>query len=268
MYFPDAIASCGVKEDYVFSFGEIVGKDSSNVQSFGFPARILDMKCIDADLQEIDMHPAMRNKTMDALVGLAVFDDTDRHFSAPLLVPVELRLNYLNADNVSKEDLLEKDTYTRSISYLLQYSAESVFLFSGRLSSQMINILSRWRRGSDSSKMKGWKFLSPEEFSNFIHFTEDYPYRPVTDFKGISDSIDSFLANRDILQCAYYISGYVRDLLTDFHRRYKIEEVRYLSDCLKNKFDSVFAKYSPDTKDIDFLKYAVEDVLQSFEVCQ
>lgn len=90
MYFPDAIASCGVKEDYVFSFGEIVGKDSSNVQSFGFPARILDMKCIDADLQEIDMHPAMRNKTMDALVGLAVFDDTDRHFSAPLLVPVEL----------------------------------------------------------------------------------------------------------------------------------------------------------------------------------
>lgn len=260
VYCEAAIKQAAVNEKYHRSFDEIVQKDSPG-RSFGFDQRILTMQCIDMDQVETD-RSGSNKRTMDLLVGIANFNDNSRKYSSIRLLPIELKLN-CESFNLSKSALKNKDTHTRTLLLGTIFTKESLFLFPQDLISVAQSNLNRWSKGSNAAEVENWVFISPEQINAYIHFEEDYPYQPKTDFQVISSQIDTHIQNGNIERCAKYLDGTIRPQVEKLRAQYMKDEVVYIINQLKAKMDQVYSELpsNTDPTEKEYLKICVDDIL-------
>lgn len=259
VYCAETIASCKFQHSHCFSFGEIVGKDSPG-KSFGFAPRILDMKYLDLDMIETDAKGDNDN-TMDLAVGVSEYDDCLCVNSSNSLLLVELKLN-CGKFNLKERDLLSKDKHSREMcKEEIKCSDASVFLFPENLVRQARNFLERWRRGSGSSRLNKWEFLSAKDFNVYIHFSEDYPYRHKTNFDDIDYKIDVFVSKGQIGACADYIDTYVKELAEYYWKRRNVNELSFIIGRLTTKMESIYLQSFADQVEMAYLKLCADSVL-------
>ncbi len=267
VYCEDVLSSCRTYKNYKCTFEEIVQKDSGN-KDFGFDKkRILKMQSFDVD--EIERNTGKsgdKDCTMDLVIGIASFDCTERKFSNRRLLPVELKLN-CKSFNLEKGKLKEKDKHTRAMEWNgVPFSTKSIFLFpSVRIIREAKNRLGRWKRGSGGSDMKNWVLLTPKGFNTYIHFEEDCPYSPKTDFSRIESTINKFITKDKIEDCAYYLYDSIRPILEDFKNQYKIEEIRYVVECLRKTMDAIYPKLPPSNEAKLLKSISEDDILDPYE---
>lgn len=265
VYCEDVLSSCRTYKNYKCTFEEIVQKDSGD-KDFGFDKkRILKMQSFDVD--EIERNTGKsgnKNCTMDLVIGIASFDCTERKFSNRRLLPIELKLN-CKSFNLKIDDLKNKDEHTRAMEWNgVPFSSKSIFLFP----SGIIDIANRFvaskQRGSGGSDVKNWVLLTPNDFNNYIVFAEDYPYSPKTDFSSIENSINNFITEGNIWGCTCYLVESVRPRLEVFQKRYKIEEIKYVVECLRKTMDAIYPKL-PQSDEAEFLKSRSDEILDFYE---
>lgn len=265
VYCEDVLSSCRTYKNYKCTFEEIVQKDSGD-KDFGFDKkRILKMQSFDVD--EIERNTGKsgnKNCTMDLVIGIASFDCTERKFSNRRLLPIELKLN-CKSFNLKIDDLKNKDEHTRAMEWNgVPFSSKSIFLFP----SGIIDIANRFvaskQRGSGGSDVKNWVLLTPNDFNNYIVFAEDYPYSPKTDFSSIENSINNFITEGNIWGCTCYLVESVRPRLEVFQKRYKIEEIKYVVECLRKTMDAIYPKL-PQSDEAEFLKSKSDEILDFYE---
>lgn len=264
VYCEDVLSSCRTYENYKCTFEEIVQKDSGN-KAFGFEERILKMQSFDVDKIEMNTSEnADKDCTMDLVIGIASFDDTERKFSNRRLLPIELKLN-CKSFNLEKGKLKEKDKHTREMKWnYVPFSSKSIFLFPSGIIDKAKNELGRWKRGSGGSDVKNWVLLTPNDFNNYIVFAEDYPYSPKTDFSSIENTINEFITEGNIGGCTCYLVESVRSRLEVFQKRYKIEEIKYVVECLRKTMDAIYPKL-PQSDEAEFLKSRSDEILDFYE---
>lgn len=199
---------------------------------------------------------------MDLLVGIANFDDNLRKYSSMSVLPIELKLNCVSF-NLKKADLKNKDIHTRRFNLGTIFTKESLFLFPQNLISVAQSNLNRWSKGSNAAEVENWVFISPEQINAYIHFEEDYPYQPKTDFQVISSQIDTFIQNGNIEGCANYLDGEIRERVERLRAQYMKDEVVYVINQLEEKMDQVYSKLPSDIDSIerDYLKICVDSIL-------
>ena len=266
VYCEDVLSSCRTYKNYKCTFEEIVQKDSGD-KDFGFDKkRILKMQSFDVD--EIERNTGKsgnKNCTMDLVIGIASFDCTERKFSNRRLLPIELKLN-CKSFNLKIDDLKNKDEHTREMEWNgVPFSSKSIFLFP----SGIIDIANRFvaskQRGSGGSDIRNWILFDPNGFNDYIHFVESCPYYPETDFSSIENTINEFITEGNIWGCTCYLEESVRPRLEVFQKRYKIEEIKYVVECLRKTMDAIYPKL-PQSDEAKFLKSISEDdILDPYE---
>lgn len=265
VYCEDVLSSCRTYENYKCTFEEIVQKDSGN-KDFGFNECIIKMQSFDVDEIERNTCKKSGNKncTMDLVIGIASFDCTERKFSNRRLLPIELKLN-CKSFNLKIDDLKNKDEHTREMEWNgVPFSSKSIFLFP----SGIIDIANRFvaskQRGSGGSDIRNWILFDPNGFNDYIHFVESCPYYPETDFSSIENTINKFITKDDIEGCIRYLEESVRPRLEVFQKRYKIEEIKYVVECLRKTMDAIYPKL-PQSDEAEFLKITSDGILDSNE---
>lgn len=265
VYCEDVLSSCRTYKNYKCTFEEIVQKDSGD-KDFGFDKkRILKMQSFDVD--EIERNTGKsgnKNCTMDLVIGIASFDCTERKFSNRRLLPIELKLN-CKSFNLKIDDLKNKDEHTREMEWNgVPFSSKSIFLFP----SGIIDIANRFvaskQRGSGGSDIRNWILFDPNGFNYYIHFVESCPYYPETDFSSIENTINKFITKDDIEGCTRYLEESVRPRLEVFQKRYKIEEIKYVVECLRKTMDAIYCKLK-QSEEAEFLKITSDGILDSNE---
>lgn len=265
VYCEDVLSSCRTYENYKCTFEEIVQKDSGN-KDFGFNECIIKMQSFDVDEIERNTCKKSGNKncTMDLVIGIASFDCTERKFSNRRLLPIELKLN-CKSFNLKIDDLKNKDEHTREMEWNgVPFSSKSIFLFP----SGIIDIANRFvaskQRGSGGSDIRNWILFDPNGFNDYIHFVESCPYYPETDFSNIENTINKFITKDDIEGCIRYLEESVRSRLEVFQKCYKIEEIKYVVECLRKTMDAIYPKL-PQSDEAEFLKSRSDEILDFYE---
>lgn len=265
VYCEDVLSSCRTYKNYKCTFEEIVQKDSGN-KDFGFNECIIKMQSFDVDEIERNTCKKSGNKncTMDLVIGIASFDCTERKFSNRRLLPIELKLN-CKSFNLKIDDLKNKDEHTREMEWNgVPFSSKSIFLFP----SGIIDIANRFvaskQRGSGGSDIRNWILFDPNGFNDYIHFVESCPYYPETDFSSIENTINKFITKDDIEGCTRYLEESVRPRLEVFQKRYKIEEIKYVVECLRKTMDAIYPKL-PQSDEAEFLKSRSDEILDFYE---
>lgn len=266
VYCEDVLSSCRTYKNYKCTFEEIVQKDSGD-KDFGFDKkRILKMQSFDVD--EIERNTGKsgdKDCTMDLVIGIASFDCTKRKFSNRRLLPVELKLN-CKSFNLKIDDLKNKDEHTREMEWNgVPFSSKSIFLFPPEIIGIANRFVAEKQRGSGGSDIRNWILFDPNGFNNYIHFAESCPYYPETDFSRIENTINEFITEGKILDCAYYLDESIRPILEDFKKQYKIEEIKYVVECLRKTMDAIYPKL-PQSNEAKLLKSISEDdILDPYE---
>ena len=266
VYCEDVLSSCRTYKNYKCTFEEIVQKDSGD-KDFGCDKkRSLKMQSFDVD--EIERNTGKsgnKNCTMDLVIGIASFDCTKRKFSNRRLLPVELKLNCKSFNPKIIGDLKNKDEHTRAMEWNgVPFSSKSIFLFP----SGIIDIANRFvaskQRGSGGSDIRNWILFDPNGFNDYIHFVESCPYYPETDFSSIENTINEFITEGNIWGCTRYLEESVRPRLEVFQKRYKIEEIKYVVECLRKTMDAIYPKL-PQSDEAEFLKSRSDEILDFYE---
>lgn len=266
VYCEDVLSSCRTYENYKCTFEEIVQKDSGN-KAFGFEERILKMQSFDVDKIEMNTSEnADKDCTMDLVIGIASFDDTERKFSNRRLLPIELKLNCKSFNPKIIDDLKKKDKHTREMEWNdIPFYPESIFLFPSGIIHRAKNRLGRWKHGLGGSDIRNWNFFDPDGFNEHIVFAEDCPYSPETDFSSIENTINKFITEKNFWDCACYLYDSIRPILEDFKKQYKIEEIKYVVASLRKTMDAIYPMLPPSDEAKLLKSISEDDILYSYE---
>lgn len=267
VYCEDVLSSCRTYENYKCTFRKILQKDSGD-NTFGFEEEhILEMQSFDVDEIERNTCKKSGNKncTMDLVIGIASFDCTERKFSNRRLLPIELKLNCKSFNPKIIGDLKNKDEHTRAMEWNgVPFSTKSIFLFPSGIIDIANRFVAEKQRGSGGSDIRNWILFDPNGFNDYIHFAESCPYYPETDFSSIENTINKFITKDDIEGCTRYLEESVRPRLEVFQKRYKIEEIKYVVECLRKTMDAIYCKLK-QSEEAEFLKITSDGILDSNE---
>ena len=181
------------------------------------------------------------DKTMDLVVGVARFDDTNRTYTQMRLLPVELKLGCSSFNGISKSQLLGKNQHTRDMLAHFQMDNHSVFIFKKEVVSQARSGKSRWEKEPNSNVIANWEMLSPEDYNEYIGFENDFPYRPITNLKEIRENIKNLVEQRDWDGCIDYIER-ERKIAEQYKIKYKLHECQAIAVELDNQIDVIMRK--------------------------
>lgn len=93
---------------------------------------------------------------------------------------------------------------------------------------------------------------------------ESCPYYPETDFSSIENTINEFITEGNIWGCTRYLEESVRPRLEVFQKRYKIEEIKYVVECLRKTMDAIYCKLK-QSEEAEFLKITSDGILDFYE---
>lgn len=241
VYYEQIVKQSQISKKYHHRFIDFLVKDY-NGKIFEFNDQIQETVCVDIDEMETD-HGGNNNNTMDLAIGIAKYDDTHQQFSNLRMLPVELKLGCLSFDGITKDELIDKDRYTRGliISRSLSVDEHSVFLFTKSVSPSANNEKSRWEKESNSNALKHWEMMSPQEYNDYIGFKNDYPYRPITDIGAVVLGLNALFNNGQYDECIDYIEKW-KNNAEKYHIKYMIDEckaiVEGLLQCVDNNLNT------------------------------
>lgn len=149
-----------------------------------------DMECLDMDEYEKNvLRKGQSFHTGDAVMGISTYEN-NRSMSPRLLV-VELRMGYVSTSNLSKKDMEDKVTYTKSLlGGEKPINSESIFIFNNGFIEQAKSWFARNRR--TGGELKNCIPVSVSEFSEKVKSQSDFPYIPIHKEENV---------RKNILQC-------------------------------------------------------------------
>lgn len=241
VYHESYVVESPIPQKYKQRFANILDKDYSG-KRFGFTQRVLDTTCIDMDSIENDI-TGNNDNTMDMVIGIAKLDVSGRIFSDDRFLPVELKLGCKSFDEISKTDLLRKDQHTRTLlnGYSVSIDSHSVFLFAENVAPAAKSKKSRWDKMSNSSNIKFWEMMSPQEYNSYIQFEKDYPYSPITDINGLKEAITNMFSKSGI-DGVIHIVEYYKSKAEKYRIEYNLSECNAIAEALSDSINSLLEK--------------------------
>lgn len=244
VYNEQIVKQSKIHNKYHHLFFDFLVKDYKG-KVFEFNDQIQKTVCIDIDEIETDKG-GDNNNTMDLVIGIAKYDDTRQQYSNCRMLPVELKLGCLSFDGITKEELIQKDQYTRGfiISHSLSVDEHSVFLFTKGVSPSAKNEKTRWENESNSNALKHWEMMSPQEYNDYIGFKNDYPYKPITDITTIVSTLNILFDRAQYDECIDYVDIWKTNA-ENYHIKYMLDECNVIVDSIVQCLN-----YNLNTKDI------------------
>ena len=144
------------------------------------------IECLDMDTYEVMICSGQKQATMDAVIGIADYENN--HKTNCKLLMVELRLGYKSTEGLEAASLNRKVSHTLELlnPAVCLVSDKAIFVFDDLLCQQAIHWMFS-KRYSNVSK-KEWVVMSPTMFCKAYLAPEDLPYQPIHDFvKGKAD---------------------------------------------------------------------------------
>jgi hypothetical protein len=238
VYHESYVVESPIPQKYKQRFANILDKDYSG-KRFGFTQRVLDTTCIDMDSIENDI-TGNNDNTMDMVIGIAKLDVSRRTFSDGRFLPVELKLGCKSFDEISKTDLLAKNQHTRVLlnGYSVSIDSHSVFLFTENVAPTAKSTKSRWDKMPNSSNIKYWEMMSPQEYNSYIQFEKDYPYTPITDINNLKEGIANMFSKGDI-DGVIHIVEYYKSKAERYRLKYNLSECNAIAEALNDSINSL-----------------------------
>ena len=239
-----------INQKYKQLFSNIITKDYGRKQ-YGFSCDVLNAQCVDMDSIENDI-TGNNDNTMDMAIGIAKLDVSRRTFSDGRFLPVELKLGCKSFDEISKTDLLAKDQHTRVLlnGYSVSIDSHSVFLFTENVAPTAKSTKSRWDKMPNSSNIKYWEMMSPQEYNSYIQFEKDYPYTPITDINGLKRAIANMFSKSGI-DGVIHIVEYYKSKAEKYRIEYNLSECNAIAEALSDSINSLLG----ENKDSDVDEY-------------
>lgn len=142
------------------------------------------IECLDMDDYEAHyMQNDANDSTMDAVIGIANYDNN--HKSGSSLLMVELRLGYQSAKNITALSLNNKVKHTMTLLNAAEFpiSQDAVFIFKADVCQQAKHKLDAL--GHSNTSRRRWIVMSPDIFGKAYIAKEDIPYVPLHDYKAV-----------------------------------------------------------------------------------
>ena len=129
------------------------------------------IECLDMDDYEAHyVQNGANDSTMDAVIGIANYDNN--HKSDSSLLMVELRLGYQSAKNITALSLNNKVKHTMTL-----------FVFKADVCQQAKHKLDAL--GHSNTSRRKWIVMSPDVFGKAYMAKEDIPYVPLHNYKAV-----------------------------------------------------------------------------------
>ena len=183
-----------------------------------------DIEGIDIDQFEIDRSIADRDMTMDAMVGVA--DYNNNRAVNNRLVLLELRMDYDSTKRLRHKKLLGKINHTRAaIGAVVRVDEENVFVFRKDVAEEA----KKWMFNTslEYADAKGWVAISTEELENLLQSQANMPYQAITDMTPVDKNLSSKIIAKDF-DAALEIIDYWHKQAEQFKLRYLLKEEQYI----------------------------------------
>lgn len=147
------------------------------------------IECLDMDTYEKKCG-GNADCTVDAVIGIS--NCVNKVTSSHRLLLVELRMLYVNANNLSKTELEQKIKHTKDLlGSELTIDKNSIFIFTNNVAPQARSVMSRLMQGS--KQLKTFLVWSVSDFNNNIKSIDDMPYNPIYPPAKICKELDTFV---------------------------------------------------------------------------
>jgi len=174
------------------------------------------IECLDMDSYEAMNCAGQKQATMDAVIGIADYENN--HKTNAKLLMVELRLGYKSTTGLDAGSLNYKVQHTVELlnPAVCLVADKAVFVFGNTVCQQAIHWINS-KRHSNVSK-KEWVVMSPAMFEKAYLAPEDLPYKPINDFAKGKEDFSKMLENKSWRQIdgslrwwgnAYYQYSYI-----------------------------------------------------------
>lgn len=195
-----------------------------------------DIEGIDIDQFEIDRSIADRDMTMDAMVGVA--DYNNNRTVNNRLVLLELRMDYDSTKRLRHKKLLGKIKHTRAaVGMSVRVDEENVFVFHKDIAEEA----KKWmfNTSQEYPDAKGWVAMSPDELENLLQSQASMPYQAITNMEPIDKELGGKIVAMDY-DAALGVIDYWHKRAEQYKQRYLLKEElhikSHLHDCWqKNK---------------------------------
>ena len=205
-------------------FRDIVDKDYHG-KVFGFSTDVLDMICIDHDRWELS-RSRQHDKTMDCSTVIGSYNYMRQSFSNDRHLLIELKLN-CKQHNLGKNDYTGKINHSGELLYPHIIYDKKIFLFYGSAKGKAKKDVSQWQNGTKGSEFKNILIMNPEEFNNYIGFTDQFPYQPINNASQIENDINNNTADIDNL---FDVLQKWLDISENYGRLYNLNERRHIAE--------------------------------------
>lgn len=186
-----------------------------------------EIPCIDIDEYERSCS-GQNDCTMDAAIGIGTYEQNAVKDQRFLLV--ELRLGYINANNLDYQNMSQKIDHTKDILSGSKIHPNYFFIFTSNVSSVAKNCFSRKMR--QLKNIASWKAMSPQDFLNAIEYRENQPYAPINDINDISISFANAFSKGESSFIKFY--SYWTDRVDEYRYQYNFSEASSILIALKN----------------------------------
>lgn len=186
VYNPDLVKAHPIDSKFKKTFAEILRKDYDN-DTYGFSRDILGILCIEHDAWEKSLS-GDDDKTMDCSTSVAVYDNTNNHYSNHRHLMIELKLR-CKSHTLGKDVYLGKIGHSRDLLKGHPVHPASIFVFIESVQRKAKSEIAHWRRGSDGSAFKSVIAMTPQNLNDFIGFENQYPYQPINKGEDIRNGL-------------------------------------------------------------------------------
>lgn len=219
----DVLRAHGLYARYHSSLHDISLKDYPRDNYFR-----TDIDGIDIDQYEIDRAIADRDKSMDAMVGVA--DYIGNHVVNSRLLLVELRMDYDSTAHLRASKLKGKVNHSRTaVGASVRVDDENVFVFRDDVAEQA----KKWvfSMSKEHSEAKSWVAVSPEELDNMLKSQADMPYQPITDMDLVKKDLINKIFAKDF-DAVLESVDYWHNRAEQYKLRYLLKEEQHIKNHL------------------------------------
>lgn len=243
---------------YIRPFSKIIEKDTPG-STFGFNDKMLNALALDIDDMETDLAFGEKQETMDIAFGVADYDSTSGKLSNHRILLTELKLDCKSFRSISHDcrNLLAKESHSRELLIESVIDPNNIILFKDEVAPLAIRGFRQWILEGKSKALSKWRPMGPTDFSHYIGFTKDFPYKPITNLEGLEFHFLNLIRNdaeEIIIDELYRLRG----LAERYLQRYMLLEVTHIAE-------NVILAIRTILEDITEEKEMIEYLLSDFE---
>lgn len=236
------------------------GCELSEISERDYPGRNYithEIPALDMDSYETSLK-GNNDCTVDAVVGIC--NERQNIVVRGRHLLVELRMNYINMDNLSVAEINQKNVHTRD---LLKACVDNIpvdptlcLLFDNSVENQAVSWVSR--KKSEFKFTSNWFSFSPTTFCNYINAGKPRPYTPRPETVQAAGRFMSQAAKND-LELLDKEFMYIRGYMDNCRLRYEKGECEYLIDSIVEGIGR-FNKDLLKEEDVDLYEIIKDDV--------